>query len=162
MVAFALLVSAAYVVTFGFTSNYLLIAGSTVSDAMHSLSIGGGAYMLICACIYPARRAPHLWTSLGLIALQTSYSLVFLTVHMTVLSTVSARLATQPSVFASIFTVISVLRWSCVTWIAVMIVDQWRRISPMRDDAAFTPELPRLANLNVTGADGGQPLWKIF
>ena len=61
----------AYVVTFGFTSNYLLTAMATLSDAMHALSILGGGYMLLCAYLDPARRTKPLWTSLCLIGLQT-------------------------------------------------------------------------------------------
>ena len=83
LVAFTLLVLGAYLMTFGVGEHLMLVSVATLSDAMHFLSLLGGSFMLAMAWRNPSHRAPHMWTVLGLIGLQTAYSAVFLAIHFT-------------------------------------------------------------------------------
>ena len=80
LVAFTLLVLGAYLMTFGVGEHLMLVSVATLSDAMHFLSLLGGSFMLAMAWRNPSHRAPHMWTVLGLIGLQTAYSAVFLAI----------------------------------------------------------------------------------
>ena len=132
VVSLTLLLLGAYLMTFGVGHHFMLSSVGALGDVMHALSILGGGYMLTMAYLHPSCRPPHMQTVLGLISLQTAFSATHLLVHSTAMYSREAQMGLPAWIFASLFSIVSILRWSCFGWLLVMTYDQCCR--PFRDE----------------------------
>jgi hypothetical protein len=135
VVSLTLLLLGAYLMTFGVGHHFMLSSVGALGDVMHALSILGGGYMLTMAYLHPSCRPPHMQTVLGLISLQTAFSATHVLVHSTAMYSREAQMNLPAWVFATLFSIVSILRWSCFGWLLVMTYDQCCR--PFRDEQLY-------------------------
>ena len=157
-VAFTLLLLAAYVITFG--KDLLMSSISQLSLIMHSLSVLGCTYVLMCAYIDPRHRVRERRSLLVIAALQASYSCVFLLARVLALTSPEARQELPQPIFQMLFSAVSLFRWACHGWILAMIYDQYRRVLtakiPSHLPSPSVSRSPRGSTWRMSGAPRGR------